>query len=145
MKRLLALILLGWFTVVGGANVIRIVTSPSLQYDYLTTADVRDIYALQTLIDDIGNPITIIHMNRYSHEYDHFVENFLYMSLRSYRHLIESRRARGDIVYIKYANSNFEVLELVKSIPSSIGYIDSTIYINTGPLNEINIINLPTY
>ena len=107
--------------------------------DYST---IYDIYTLNLTSDSHGNPITMVHMPKSSYQYQLFIENALHMSKRSYENLIKSRQTIGHSVYIKEAKHSHEVLDLVERIPTSIGYVDSFIYINTGNGNEIKVIDL---
>ena len=121
---------------------INVIHSNSLYYPELTVRDIQDIYTFDIIWDELGNPITLVHMNKYSYEYDWFIEHFLYTSLRSYNNLLESRRAKGTVFYIRYADTPYEVIDIVRNTPSSIGYVGSNIYINPGAKNEIKIINI---
>lgn len=138
---ILILVLVLWLSI-SKSEIVKIITSPTMSYPGLNIRDIQDIYTLNIRWDDMGNPITIVHMNKHSYEYDYFIENILYMSKRSYLNIIASKRARGTPIYVKYADTGYEVMDIIRNTPTSIGYVDSKIYINTGVKNEIKIINI---
>jgi ABC-type phosphate transport system substrate-binding protein len=57
------------------------------------------------------------------------------MSRRAYENLLMSKVSTGHSAYVKYAATSEEVVRMISSTPSSIGYIDNYIYVNTGNEN----------
>jgi ABC-type phosphate transport system substrate-binding protein len=114
---------------------VNLVRRDPIEFEHWNHNLIADIFTLRTKLDESTNPITIVHMPAFSSEYEYFIHDFLHMSRRAYENLLMSKVSTGHSAYVKYAATSEEVVRMISSTPSSIGYIDNYIYVNTGNEN----------
>jgi len=142
IRVLLFVLFLGFGSIINGNSDFRFITHKPLYFQNLDADKIYDIYTLNIDIDELGNPITLVHMPRYSVEYKVFIENFLHMNERSYNNILKTSSSLGRGIYIKRARNAWDLIATVEETPSSIGYISPFVYINVGDDNDIQVINI---
>lgn len=125
-------ILLCLSEIITGFTDVRFISHTPLYFYNLDIKTIYNIYTLNTNRDEHGNPITIVHMPKYSIEYKIFLSEFLHMDKDSYEKTLKFTSSSWVEMHVKYAKNCWDMVEIIKNTPASIGYISPFIYINQG-------------
>jgi ABC-type phosphate transport system substrate-binding protein len=133
MRRLLLIYIL-WTTIVPSTPAFAYLTKPIVYIDnkitYLTVSDVQDIFLLNTTQWRDGTKIVVVTLQPYHHLHQIFIWEYFGLNQAAYAEKIAIRVRAGSNPPI-YVNNEFEMINKIKSIPGSIGFVGSSVILHT--------------
>lgn len=142
MKKLLLMLLLA-FNVHASSEYLAVVGNESIGSTQLSSDKLYAIFLLTLPRWDNGVPVVIVMLPEDNINTQIFIENYLGLSVASYRRRTSNVYSTGRASKPIVVRSEIELMAEVNQTRGAVGYVDGTLYINdeSDNLIKIEIIN----